>query len=222
MALNVANLFDVLNRHDAAHQKLVRCNSELAAALFRTSPQTFWKIAYPRPFEQEVAQALSRVDLPSTVVYGVMREESGFIKDSCSWAGAKGLMQLIFSSAQAESRSWAIADLRESDLYLPNVNVLLGSSLLQRYWQRFGNLAVGLSAYNAGPSNARNWLNKNKDAPVDTFIESIPFKETRKYVQSVLGHTFTYAMLYGLEFLPKLGMHLSSPGPRPIASRSGS
>ncbi|HXW53545.1 MAG TPA: transglycosylase SLT domain-containing protein [Myxococcota bacterium] len=217
LAMTMANFFDVLNRHDAAHQKLVRCNSELASAIFRTFPATFWKIAYPRPFEQEVAQALARVDIPKPLVFGVMREESGFITHSCSWAGAKGLMQLMFSSARAEAKKWSMPNLLEKDLYLPKVNILLGSSLLQRYWQQYGNLAVGLAAYNAGPTLARTWLKKNQDAPVDTFIENIDVKETNSYVKGVLGHTFTYAMLDGLDLLPRLAIQVE----RPVAEKQG-
>lgn len=210
-AARLASFYDMLNRPEAGHQKLVRCDADLALSLSRKIPQTFARLSYPRPFAQVVDSTIMRVDVPDALIFSIMRQESGFLSQSCSWAGAKGLMQLIYSSALNQGRVWAINGLSEHDLYLPHINVFIASSLLQSYWERFGNLAVGLAAYNAGPTMAKSWLTKNKGAPLDTFIENISFKETRAYVKNVLGGTFAYAVNEGSIALPRLELSFSQP-----------
>lgn len=191
-AQEVAIYYDVLNRPEAAHQQLVRCNRALRDVLAAKIPKTIARISYPLAFAREVEKSTQQFDVPQEVVFAIMRQESGFIPDSCSWAGAKGLMQLMYPSALSQAKSAAISNLTENDLYSPSVNILLATSLLKKYWQQFGSLALALAAYNAGPSMARSWLNKNPAVPLDTLIENISFKETRDYVKSVLGATFTY------------------------------
>lgn len=191
-AQEVATYYDALNRPEAAHQQLVRCNRALSDVLTAKIPKTISRISYPLAFAREVDKSTQQFDVPQEVVFAIMRQESGFIPDSCSWAGAKGLMQLMYPSALSQAKAAQIANLAESDLYLPQVNILLATSLLKKYWQQFGSLALALAAYNAGPSMARSWLNKNSAIPLDTLIENISFKETRDYVKSVLGATFMY------------------------------
>jgi|GEM_PF-1968199 len=208
VAMACAVLFDTQNRHEAAHHKLIRCDADRAAMLAQTLPEAFRSIAYPRSFEQEVAHALLRVDVPKPLIFGIMRQESGFIAQSCSWAGARGLMQIMFPSAREAGRHWRIDNLREADLYLPHINILLGASLVQGYWQQFGHLALGLCAYNAGPQLAKGWLRKNNGAPLDTFLETISLRETQNYVKTVLSNTLFYAALDDIDSLPPLPMDL--------------
>ncbi len=191
----MARFYEVLNRPEAAHQKLVRCNFAAAENLRREAPAHFEKIAFPRPFAKEVAFAVNKVDVPENVVFAIMRQESGFIPESMSFAGAKGLMQLMYSSALPQATVWGIENLQEKDLYTPDVNVLLGASILQKYWQQFGSVVAGLAAYNAGPNMASAWFKKKPGLPFDAGIEEISFKETREYVKSVLGNLFSYAVL---------------------------
>ncbi len=193
----MAILYDVLHRPEKAHQKLVRCEPEIARALREKIPHTYHQVAYPRPFAHEVNEVIKKVNLSPAVIYAIMRQESGFLSKACSWAGAKGLMQIMFSSARDQTKVLALGQLKEEDLYSPSLNILLGSSILQGYWQRFNSLALGLCAYNAGPSMARVWFNKNKDFPLDAFIEMISFSETRNYVQQVLGNIFAYIVSEG-------------------------
>lgn len=190
----IAILYDLLNHPEKAHQKLVRCEPALTPALSEKIPNIYQQIAYPRPFAREVSEVTKKINIAPSVIFAVMRQESGFLPEACSWAGAKGLMQLMFSSAREQNKALALGQIKEEDLYLPGLNILLGSSLLQAYWQRFSSLTVGLCAYNAGPSMAKVWLDKNKDVPLDTFIEMISFSETRNYVQQVLGNIFAYTV----------------------------
>lgn len=201
----MAIFYDVLGKAENGHQKLVRCHSKLSSALAQSIPDVFQRISYPYAYGASIDQVLDRIDLPKSLVYGIMRQESGFMPKSCSWAGAKGLMQLIYSSAKSQSQWWNVEDFKEEDLYHTQKNILLASSLLKGYWQKFGNMAVALCAYNAGPAAAKKWLDKNDGAPLDVYIEEIPFKETNTYVKTVLGGTFAYAQG---SFIPQLTLAL--------------
>lgn len=191
-AASVAMLYGELGMEENGHQKLVRCNKKLAQKLAKEVPDIYRRISYPIAYKNGVDQVLDRIDVPKALVYGIMRQESGFLAESCSWAGAKGLMQLIYSSAQSQSQWWNVKDLEETDLFHGPTNLLLASSLLKNYWQQFGSMAVALCAYNAGPGNAKKWLAKNNGSPLDIYIEEIPFQETNTYVKTVLGSTFAY------------------------------
>jgi tetratricopeptide (TPR) repeat protein len=202
-AIAMAVFYDVLNRPEAAHQKLIRCDANISALLAERVPNIFNRISYPRPYKLQVEKTLKHIDIPKSLIFAIMRQESGFINLANSFANAKGLMQLIHSSAIAQGKFLGLNDIRKEDLFLPRFNILLGSSLLQRYWQKLGHIAIGIAAYNAGPTMAKVWLTRNKFAPIDTFLENISFKDTRAYVKSVLGATFAYAVACGFS-LPNL------------------
>jgi TolA-binding protein len=212
-AKEVAVYYDTLNRPEAGHQQLIRCNPQIAHSLRKALPETYARISYPHAFVVEVDKSLERVDVPREIIFAIMRQESGFIAESCSWAGAKGLMQLMYPSALSQAKLWAMSDLKEEDLYTPAVNILLASSLFKNYWQQFGNLALALAAYNAGPGIARSWSNKYSSVPLDTLIESISFKETRDYVKSVLGGTFAYTAINNPKSPPRLELMLNQVKP---------
>ena len=145
--------------------------------------------------------------MPPCVINAIVRQESGFLTEARSWAQAHGLMQLVASTAQEQAARLGLKEPTTQDLYQPQLNLLLGSMALFGYWQRFGHLAVALSAYNAGPTAAKKWL-KEKKGPLDVYIEEIKFKETRSYVINVLGGTFAYSLMNNLENLPILNMNL--------------
>lgn len=200
----MAYFYTVLNRPEAGHQKLVRCDASLANRLQQKIPATYARISYPRPFLQEVSKAASRHVVPTSVVFSIMRQESGFLEKSQSWANARGLMQLMYDSAKTQAKKCKLTNLSEDDLYQPEINILLGTSLIQKYWQDFGTIAVALAAYNAGEHAAKNWLKKNDGAPIDTFIEEVSYKETRNYVKHVLGSMWIYSQSQGEKNLPQL------------------
>lgn len=194
-AIRMAMMYDELNNPAAGHQKLIRCNFVVAQNLKKEVPHIYQKISFPRPFTKEVAFARKKIDVPEDIIFAIMRQESGFLPDSVSWAGAKGLMQLMYASALSQAKTWGIANLQEDDLYSPEINILLATSLLQNYWQQFGSIVIGLAAYNAGPNMAATWQTKNKGGNLDVFIEDITFKETRDYVKAVVGNIYAYMTL---------------------------
>ena len=138
-------------------------------------------------------------------VYAVARQESMFQADAVSSAGARGLMQLMQGTAQDVARSLGM-DYSPSRLVEdPAYNALLGSTYLGKQLKRYdGSLVLAAAAYNAGPGNADKWIKAYGDPRSETvdpvvWVELIPFQETRKYVQRVLGNYLVYRERLGGE-----------------------
>ncbi len=150
-------------------------------------------LAYPVP---------KWIELPDTpapaMVLGIIRQESNFDIEATSSAGAKGLMQLMPKTAEHEARMMNQPYTPEFLTRRPNTNVRLGSHYLGRLLDRYdGHPALAFAAYNAGESRVDQWLRlygdpRNGDVDLITWIESIPYKETRNYVQRVLENAEIY------------------------------
>ena len=145
-----------------------------------------------------------------SLVHGITRQESSFDKRAVSHAGARGMMQLMPGTAreQAGKSGYGYDYARlTSD---PNYNVMLGSAYFQRLLNSWdGSYPLAVAAYNAGSGNVRKWVNAYGDprgqVDIVSWIEKIPFVETRGYVQRVLENTVVYDRLN-----PTL------PGPQPV------
>ncbi len=136
-----------------------------------------------------------------TVANGITRQESSFDRNAVSWAGARGLMQLMPGTARDEARKLGIG-YDSGRIHDPDYNVMLGSSYFQRmlnWWD--GSVPLAVASYNAGPGNARKWINAYGDprtGRVDMvgWLEAIPFGETRGYVQRVIENSVVYDSMY--------------------------
>ncbi|MDH5182574.1 MAG: lytic transglycosylase domain-containing protein [Gammaproteobacteria bacterium] len=134
-------------------------------------------------------------------LHGLIRQESLFMLDAMSNKGALGLMQLLPRTARSVAkRSKTIKKrwLSDRDLLDKDRNIILGSSYLFSNLRRFDNNPVlATAAYNAGPRNVKKWI-PNIGMSADIWIETIPFKETRNYVQRVLTYTSIYERKLGI------------------------
>ena len=120
---------------------------------------------------------------------------SALAQDAQSHAGARGLMQLMPATARQTARKNGIRYRGSRDLYEPEVNVSLGSRYYREMLERFDNNRIlATAAYNAGPHRVQRWLEETGgQLPFDAWIETIPFRETRNYVQNVLAFSMVYA-----------------------------
>ena len=134
------------------------------------------------------------LDIPISWSLAVARQESAFMPDAKSSAGARGLMQLMPSTARIIARSEGIKYSSRNKLLEADFNIRLGSNYLRWMLGRYDNNRILASAaYNAGPGNVDKWL--DADADLDVWIETIPFKETRNYVKNVLAYSAIYNYL---------------------------
>ncbi|MFA5677862.1 MAG: transglycosylase SLT domain-containing protein [Pseudomonas sp.] len=160
-------------------------------------------IRFPLAYQEPIVRQAQLRQLNSTWVYAITRQESGFMTDARSHAGAMGLMQLMPATARETARRYSIPLANTHNAVLePERNIALGTAYLSQLYGQFqGNRVLASAAYNAGPGRVRQWTRDMPALPSDIWIETIPFDETRNYVQSVL----TYGVIYG----EKLGIKQS-------------
>lgn len=151
-------------------------------------------VSYPMVFVPDEARAFVRPE----IILGLSRQESEFNPRAYSSAGARGVMQLIPSTAQLTARKEGLPYRRSALLDDPTYNMTIGSAHLSHLLDRFdGSMILTFAAYNAGPHRADRWIEDFGDPrssevdPLD-WIEMIPFSETRNYVQRVLENTQVY------------------------------
>lgn len=150
-------------------------------------------LRFPVTYTDQVHSNASLQQLDPALVFGLMRQESMLDKDAQSPVGARGLMQIMPETGQACARKMNEPWQSASSLFNPDTNIKYGTFYYKQMVNRFnGNFALAAAAYNAGPHRVDQWLPSGQWMPADIWIETIPFKETRKYVTSVLS----YAMIY--------------------------
>lgn len=153
-------------------------------------------IRFPTPYETTFGKAATTVKLPSSWLFAIARQESAFSEKARSSAGARGLMQLMPATARQTARKIGISS--KSSLYDPDYNIRLGSSYLSMMHKRFNkNRALATAAYNAGPHRVDRWIKSAIALPIDAWIETIPYDETRRYVKNVLAFDAIYQYKLG-------------------------
>ncbi|EKF75050.1 lytic transglycosylase [Alcanivorax hongdengensis A-11-3] len=153
---------------------------------------------FPPAYQQRFQQAASRNDLDPWLAMAVARRESAFYPHAHSPVGALGLMQLMPATARKVAREANQGSVNRKALFDPDTNITLGSEYLASLLKDFkGNRVLALAAYNAGPSRVNSWLAEEPEAvPADVWIEAIPFRETRDYVQAVLTYRALFVGLH--------------------------
>jgi soluble lytic murein transglycosylase len=186
------------NNHQlAAFRYLNQIVSTLTPAQIRGLPRAFWTLLYPKTFWDHITPPATHHDLSPYLVLSVIRQESAFNPRAFSRAGARGLMQLIPSTARIVARQTRVRRFNLHMLFEPGANIQLGTHYYSRQLQQFDrNPVFALAAYNAGPHRVEAWRQRWPDLPMDEFIEQIPFQETRLYVKLVLRNLLVYEYLY--------------------------
>ncbi|MDX8413766.1 MAG: transglycosylase SLT domain-containing protein [Mariprofundales bacterium] len=149
---------------------------------------------FPMAYSHQVRVAAKQSGLSSSLIWSIIRQESAFNVQASSGAGAKGLMQLMPRTA---AMVWKQEHKRRKN-HRPNLldaatNVHIGSRYLAKVKRRFdGNVPLAAAAYNAGSARVKRWLKRQPYREGDLWVASIPFNETRKYVQHVLAYSIVY------------------------------
>jgi soluble lytic murein transglycosylase len=150
-------------------------------------------LLYPRPFLDQLTKHLKNDSADPLVVLSLIRQESVFNPLARSPVGARGLMQLMPSTARRFKRS-----VNDKHLVNPTINMDIGIRYLKNLLKRYdGNLVYTLAAYNAGESRVARWKDQyfDTDASILKNIESIPFLETRNYVKLIFRNIYFYKIL---------------------------
>lgn len=153
--------------------------------------------AYPEPERRTLVSTAEALGVDPALVLGVMRRESSFRADARSAAGAEGLLQLRPATADRLAAVLGLPGGAGARLADPRTSVTLGTHYLALLLARFGEPAAAVAAYNAGPGPAAAWATARAGMPVDAWVESIPYRETRQYVKIVLAEWAAYRALAG-------------------------
>ena len=155
----------------------------------KTGHRKDYNLRFPMPFREQVLANAREQGLDLSIVYGLMRRESLFDPLARSRVGALGLMQLMPATARRVARTLGWGKTRTEDILKIDNNIRLGTSYFRSVLDRFdANVPLAAAAYNAGPKNVRRWLPEEQSLPADLWIETVPYKETRNYVQAVLAY----------------------------------
>ena len=160
-------------------------------------PVIYWHLLFPQPYWKELVADAGNNGLDPYLVASLIRQESEFNAGAVSPRSAYGLMQLLPSVGKSLAKKNGIKRFDARQLLDPSVNLELGTTNLKQVLDRFGGqVEYALAAYNAGDTPVRQWLASNDYKDVPEFVESIPYTETREYVQSILRNREMYRALY--------------------------
>jgi len=153
-------------------------------------------LRFPVYYSSQIHNNANMQNLDPSIVFGLIRQESIFNKDAESAVGARGLMQIMPRTGMQIAGDLKEKWQSDNSLFNPDVNVRYGAFYYKRLLKQFhGHFALAIAAYNAGSGRVSKWLPSVASMPADIWIETIPFKETRKYVTSVLSYAIIYQQL---------------------------
>ncbi len=165
-----------------------------------SAPLAFWKFAFPLPYRAELERFAKLNGLDPFLVAALIRQESEFNPKAVSRANARGLTQILPGTGRELSRKLKMKAFGTASLFVPAVNLELGTFYLKTIVDHLGGRwEAALAAYNAGPSRARAWSSWGEFREPAEFIETVPFSETRNYIQTVLRNADTYRRIYAGE-----------------------
>lgn len=196
-ALAQAEIYTSYGENVRALQAIKHSGLSFFALPIDEVPQTYWKLLFPRPYWDALTADAQRNGLDPYLVASLIRQESEFNPGAISKANAYGLMQLLPSVGKAQAKRLGIRGFSASMLLNPTINLQLGTANLRQVLDRFsGQAEYALAAYNAGDAPIRRWIAENNYKDIPEFVESIPYSETREYVQSILRNREMYRHLY--------------------------
>ncbi len=159
-------------------------------------PVAAWRALYPLPYEAALRREAARNDFDPMFAAGLIRQESTFQADAVSPANAIGLMQVLPKTGKLLARQLRVRYTRDK-LFEPDYNIEIGMAYIAGLVRQTGALEYAAAAYNAGEDRIAAWKSERNYEEIPELVESIPFTETREYVQVVLRNTAVYRMIYG-------------------------
>jgi len=166
------------------------------ARAFKDVPLNAWKVLFPLPYETTLRREAERDGFDAMFAAGLIRQESTFQADAVSHANAIGLMQILPKEGRRLAKQRKVR-YTKSSLFDPEVNIELGMLYIAELTRTTGAPEYAAAAYNAGEDRLAQWKAERTYEEFPEFVESIPFTETREYVQIVLRNATMYRLIYG-------------------------
>jgi soluble lytic murein transglycosylase len=193
-----AQLYDETGHYDQAIEVMKHSAPNYFALDIPDLPRKYWEALFPKAYWSDLKRSAAANGLDPYLVASLIRQESEFNPNAVSRANAVGLMQLLPKTGKLVAKEVKMKRYTASQLYTPAVNLQLGTRYFRGMVDKFGGSPeYALAAYNAGSDRVEDWLNQGKYRDAQEFVESIPFTETREYVQAILRNASVYKQLYG-------------------------
>ena len=195
-ALGQAQIYESFGERTRALQSMKHSGIPFFALPFDEVPIAYWRLLFPQPYWPEILADSQASGVDPYLVASLIRQESEFNAGAVSRANAYGLMQLLPSVGKVLAKRQGMKNFSQNELLDPVINLRLGTMNLRQVLDRFGGQAeYALAAYNAGDVPVRQWMASGDYKDVPEFVESIPYTETREYVQAILRNREMYRML---------------------------
>ena len=162
---------------------------------FLNIPIRIQKIIYKKDYQEYVQKYSQEYDVDENLVYALIKAESNFNANAESGKGAIGLMQLMESTAQDVCKKTDLNEDVKDKLLEPEININIGTKYLSILIQKYGNVEVAITAYNAGIGTVDTWIEKGIIKADGSDVENIPYKETNNYVRKILRDYKIYTNL---------------------------
>ena len=192
-ALAEAQIYASYGENFRAMRALKRALPYAATASIQSIPLAYWRILFPEPYWETIKAESAKNNLDPYLVASLIRQESEFNPSAISYANAYGLMQMLPAVGKQLAREEGMKSFETFQLLDPATNIRLGTRFLRERLDRFGGVTeYALAAYNAGDERVFDWQAGGPYQGMDEFVESIPFTQTREYVESILRNIETY------------------------------
>jgi soluble lytic murein transglycosylase len=196
-ARSVAEIYSEQGSYVHAIETLKRAVPAYFSAEIPQIPRPVWENLFPRPYWTQLTRTSAANQLNPELVASLIRQESEFNPAAISSANAMGLMQLLPSVGRGLAKEMKIKHFTQDELLVADTNLLLGTRYFKHMVDHYGGqVEYALAAYNAGADRVDDWRKNGNFADVEEFVESIPFTQTREYVQAIMRNAALYKLLY--------------------------
>jgi soluble lytic murein transglycosylase len=196
-ALAEAEIYQSFGENTRALQAMKRSKIPFFSLAVDDVPMAYWELVFPRPYWPQLQADAQANGLDPYLVASLIRQESEFNPVAVSRANAVGLMQLLPSTGKSYAKKVGAKHFSANQLLDPNMNLRLGTADLRASIDRYnGQVEYALASYNAGDTPVRAWIGENDYKDVPEWVESIPYTETRDYVQAILRNREMYRAIY--------------------------
>jgi soluble lytic murein transglycosylase len=221
-ALAEAQIYSSYGETFRAVRALKRALPNASSASIASIPLAYWRILFPEEWWDTIKAESAKNNLDPYLVASLIRQESEFNPSAISYKDAYGLMQLLPSVGRKLAHEEGIEHFQTFQLLDPVMNIRLGTRYLRQTLDRFGGVQeYALAAYDAGDNRVVDWQAAGPYSGLDEFVESIPFTETREYVEAILRNEETYRAIDDFARLHGEAERTASKSANPVSAQRG-